>query len=148
MTHPHQSKAEEATAHLMKINGVFACAVRAHADPADLDATVQAIAKDASNGDLSTATVLAAQVWVQGTPPFPHVVAVGDASDDLAHYLRGMTDLLGAGYDEEISSRVGETRMITQSWKHLIIGVAIAMKDPAVKSLSRNLRRVRRLVEE
>jgi hypothetical protein len=76
----------------------------------------------------------------RGTRALPHVA---QATDDLGQYLRSLTDMLGPRHDEQISARVGETRLLAESWDHLIVGVAIATKDAGVKSLSRGLRRVR-----
>lgn len=145
MTQDTQILAERAAKNLLRIGGVFACAVRSHAEGNILEEIAPTIANETEPAKVAAATTQAAKRFVDDAPPpFPHVI---DGNGALAPYMRGFTDLLALGDDERIDARVGQTRFVAESWRKLIVVVAIPMGDPATKSLARAIRRVRDQVE-
>lgn len=166
MTHPHEALAQKALELLSKIGGVFAVAVRAHPEPPKTPTEIREEIEASYDGMVAEGRPVddlfhgTKQEWVDtavrdrtkelarhlatSPAPFPHLT---EGASDLAHYLRGLTDLLGPDYDERIDARVGATRMVAESWDHLIVAVALPVSDVANKSLSRGLKRVRRKME-
>lgn len=152
MTHPHESMAKKTLEMLLNIEGVLACAVRAHANaprtPTEIRTAVEHAAEQSTGlenpqawieSQIAHATEHLETLVRTAPPPFPHLT---EGTEDLAHYLSGLTDLLGPGHDDRIKARVGATRMVAESWEDLIVAVAIAVNHEGNKSLARGLRRV------
>jgi hypothetical protein len=158
MTHPNQPVAELACAVLLRIQGVFSVCVRGVPDgfvtPEDLRAEAERAATREGILPLERQAFVDAYFDKRhkeyakeldaAESPFPHVVGGPDA---VTHYLRRFTDMLGPGYDERIDAKIGEIRIVTESWGQLIVSVAIRVRDPGAKSLARGLRRAQKKVE-
>lgn len=158
MTHPNQSLAELACPVLLRIQGVFAVCARGIAEnftsPEEIRTEAE-LAATSSGVDFSNRQQFIdayfedkhkqmAKDLGEGQSPFPHVTK---GRPEILHYLRGLTDLLGPGYDDRIDSKIGEVRFVAETWSQLIVGVAIQVRDPGSKSLPRGLRRARKKVE-
>lgn len=158
MTHPHEPMAKKALELLLDISGVFAVVIRAQADaprtPTEIRTQVERAAEQSTGlenprawieSQIAHATEHLKTLVRTAPPPFPHLT---EGTEDLAHYLSGLTDLLGPGYDDRIDARIGATRMVSESWDYLIVAVAVPVNGEGNKSLSRGLRRARRKVEK
>ena len=89
---------------------------------------------------ISTREAEAKEVLKSQEDPFPPT-SVG--TEDLAHYLKGLCDLLAPGHDDRIDARIGGTRLIAEAWENVIVAIAIPVSHPGNKSLSRRMRRIR-----
>jgi hypothetical protein len=161
-TEPESIFAQTAN-ELTRINGVFACAVRDFPSPPSTEQLRERAlnslrfswpptAPPPTPADIDARMTVEADLFLE-RPPFPERGAIGGnlislTDQSLYRYLRGLTNLLATGDDERIDARVGQTRIVAEAWKHLIVAVAIPSADPAIKSLIRNLRRVRKRMEE
>lgn len=153
---PTRELADRAAGRLYDINGVFACAVRAHsvAPPSPEDAQVLAEARADAEGlsgptrreaiqkSLDAAEKEMRAILAAAPPPFPHLLR--GTTEEIGAYLCALTDLLALGHDERIDAKVGQVRLVSEAWDRLVIGVAIPIHDAGVKSLARTLRRTRK----
>jgi hypothetical protein len=152
MTHPNQAAAQSALTYLLQIQGVYAASVRGVADsfqtPTEIRAWIEKEHPDLPRAAVETLIerhMELEQKTLDKTPsPFP---PVDHGHEEIAYYLRAACNMLGPQHDERLDLKVGEIRILAESWRDLIVAIAIPVRDPGVKSLVRGLRRARKKVE-